>query len=80
MTSVPDWNIIAIEPSIISGKMNVMGERPAPDITIAATIPSTATSMIAGMSMRTKGCFSFGKVGGDCAFTAVFPPCVEPLN
>ena len=44
--------------------MNVIGERPAPDITIAATIPTTATSMIAGISMRMNGCFSFGSVGG----------------
>ncbi|HJF12767.1 MAG TPA: hypothetical protein K8V92_08525, partial [Corynebacterium falsenii] len=58
------WNIIAIDPSIMSGKMKLMGFLPIPESTIAAIIPPTATSMIAGMSRRMNGCLSFGSVGG----------------
>lgn len=59
--------------SIISGKMKLIGLRPAPESTMAATMPTTAISMTAGMSSLMNGCLSFGSVGGACVCMLKIP-------
>ena len=54
--------------------MNAIGLRPIPDNTMAATMPTTATTITTGMSSRMNGCLLFGRVGGACDFM-----CDQPL-
>ncbi len=60
---------MTMEPTIIRGKMKVMGLRAIPESIIAVTMPSTATSMTAGMRSRRNGCLFFGSDGGGCVCT-----------
>jgi len=63
--------------------MKAIGLRPIPDSTMTATIPSTATSMTAGMSSRRNGCLFFGSAGGGWDCTGIplgSPSTAHPLG
>ena len=69
----PDTIMPTVENTIISGNINDIGLRPIPETNINTTMPTTATTMINGMSARISGtgCGSGASGGASGAIVPV---------